>query len=254
MPRRNRASRAGPRLEGRRLAQAKAAEMGSAIRTARKRRRWTQASLGRKVDLAQSRIAQLERSPSPGTSIEIWLALATALGLPLRIDVGRDPVQEPDDAGHLRIQELMLRLARETGRARMFELPTRPVEPTRSIDVCTRDQPQRVLFIEECWNTFGNINASIRSTRRKMAEAEQLAVAVGGADGAYRVAAVWIVRDTRRNRAILQQYPEVFSAAFVGPSRQWVRALTRANEAPPVELGLVWCDRNASRLFSWRKP
>jgi transcriptional regulator with XRE-family HTH domain len=227
--------------------------LGSDVRHARKRRRWSQAMLGSKVDLSQTRIAQLERGSAPGSSLEVWYALATALGLPLRVEFGRDPVHEPDDAGHLKMQELMLRLARLTGRARTFELPTRPADPSHSIDVCTRDDGRRVLCIEECWNTFGNINAAIRSTRRKVAEAEQLAVAVGGDRDPYRVTAVWIVRDTRRNREIMARYPEVFAAAFSGSSREWVTALTTSAAAPPSEPGLVWCDRAATRLFSWRR-
>lgn len=157
--------------------------------------------------------------------MEVWFALAQALGVHLKVEFGRDPVQEPDDAGHLAIQELALRLGRPTGRARTFELPTRPANPSLSIDVCLRDDPQRMLIIEECWNSFGNINESIRSTRRKFAEAERLAVAIGGDQGAYRIAAVWIVRDTRRNREIVARYPEVFAAAFTGSSRHWGECL-----------------------------
>jgi transcriptional regulator with XRE-family HTH domain len=228
-------------------------ELGASIRTARKRRRWSQATLAAKVDLTQSRIAQLERGTVAGSSLEVWLALAEALRLPLRVEFGRDPVQEPEDAGHLAIQELSLRLGRLTQRQRMFELSTRPASPSFSIDVCLRDDSLRVLFIEECWNTFGNINAAVRSTRRKIAEAEQFAVAAGGEIGPYRVAAVWIVRDSRRNRAILARYPEVFAAAFTASSRQWVEALTKKDVAPPGELGLVWCDLRATRLFAWRK-
>jgi hypothetical protein len=68
------------------------------------------------------------------------------------------------------------------------------------------------------------------------------------------VAAVWVVRDTRRNREILARYPEVFAAAFEGSSRQWIKALTTPNAEPPSEMGLVWCDRATTRLFAWRKP
>jgi transcriptional regulator with XRE-family HTH domain len=223
------------------------------IRAARKRRRWSLRTLGDKVGLTPSRMSQIERGHGRGASLEVWFALAQALGIYLRVDFGRDPVQEPDDAGHLAIQELALRLGRETSRARLFELATKPTSPSLSIDVCLRDDAQRVLLIHECWNTFGNINESIRSTRRKIAEAEQLAVVAGGERGPYRVAAVWIVRDTRRNREIVARYPEVFAAAFAGSSRQWLRALTASAAYPPRELGLVWCDLRATRLFAWRR-
>jgi transcriptional regulator with XRE-family HTH domain len=210
--------------------------------------------LARKVDLTPSRLSQIERGDGAGVSLEVWFALAQALGIFLRIEFARDPIQQPDDAGHLAMQELALRLGRQTGRSRTFELPTRPAKPSLSIDVCLRDDQQRVLVIEECWNSFGNINESIRSTRRKIAEAEQLAVAVGGDRGPYRVAAIWIVRDTRRNREILARYPEVFAAAFTGSSRQWVAALTQSSAQPPPSLGLVWCDLRATRVAAWHRP
>lgn len=253
MPRRTRSSRAAAVLEGRRLAAMLAITLGAQVRAARKRRGWSQLALGDKVGLAPSRIGQIERGRGYGASLEVWLALGQALGIFLKVDFGRDHVQEPEDGGHLGIQELALRLGRLTGRQRTFELPTRPTNPSFSIDVGVRDDSLRVLFIEECWNTFGNINAAVRSTRRKIAEAEQLAVAIGGELGPYRVAAVWIVRDMRRNREILARYPEVFAAAFTGSSRHWVRALTTAAVEPPAELGLAWCDLRATRLFAWRK-
>ncbi|MEP7378447.1 MAG: helix-turn-helix transcriptional regulator [Chloroflexota bacterium] len=251
MPRRA-GIRAAARLEGARSARAVATMMGNMVLSARERRHWARVQLGVRVGLSATRIGQIERGDGAGVSLEVWFALAAALDMPLNVAFGRDPVREPDDAGHLKIQELMLRLARLAGRHRTFELATRPASPSFSIDVGVRDDALRVFFIEECWNTFGSINGAVRSTRRKIAEAEQLAVATGG-EGAYGVAAVWIVRDTRRNREIVTRYPEVFTAAFTGSSRLWVQALTQKGVAPPTEPGLVWCDVKATRLFAWRK-
>lgn len=231
-----------------------AATLGEVIRTGRNRRRWSRGRLGEMVGLGPTRIGQIERGDGAGVSLEVWFALGQALGIPLRVEYGRDAAEDPSDAGHLAIQELALRLGRETGRGRTFELPTRPANPSLSVDVCVTDGEQRVLIIEECWNSFGSINASVRSTRRKIAEAEQLAVAIGGDQGPYRVTAVWVVRDTRRNRGILGHYPEVFASSFTGSSRQWVAALARRGTEPPHELGLVWCDLRATRLFAWRRP
>ena len=234
------------------MATAAASILGRRIRDARTRRRWSQRELGKKVDLDPSRIGQLERGEGAGATLETWYALGVALDIPFKAEFWRDQLEEPLDAGHLRIQELMLRLARETGRPRGFELPTRPSNPAYSVDVGVRDDTNRVLIIEECWNTLGNVNASIRSTHTKVAQAMELAVAVGGEDGPYRVAACWIVRDTRRNREIVDRYPEVFATAFPASSRAWVRALTAMGVAPPMETGLVWCDLDATRLFAAR--
>ncbi len=254
MPGRNKRIRTAARLDGRKMAAAVALKLGTQIGDARKSRGWSQRQLGEKIGISPSRIGQLERGRVAGASVELLCSLSVALGVLLRLEFARDASAGPADAGHLALQELALRLGRETGRPRTFELATRPLDTGHSIDVCLRDDAHRVLIVEECWNTFGNINASVRSTRRKIAEAEQLAVAIGDDAGPYRVAAVWIVRDTRANRALLARYPEVFGAAFTGSSSGWVTALMDAAPAPPIDLGLVWCDVRATRLFPWRKP
>lgn len=250
---RQRRSRRDGRLEGRRLARDCAVRFGRRIGEARRVRKWTQAQLGDRVGLSNARISQIEAGNGTGTSVETLFTLSYVLGITLRLELARDAHSDPADAGHLMIQELMLRLAHRTGRARTFELATRPLETGHSIDVCQRDDVRRILYIEECWNSLGNINAAVRSTRRKIAETEQLAVAIAGDGAPYRVAACWIVRATRANRALLARYPEVFAATFTGSSALWVTALTRAAAEPPAELGLVWCDVAATRLWPWRR-
>jgi HTH-type transcriptional regulator/antitoxin HipB len=227
--------------------------LGRQVRAARNRRGLTQAALAERVGVHQSHVSKIERGLGGRFPLELWLAVASALGISLRVELGRDPIQEPPDAGHLAMQELALRLGRETGRTRTFELPTRPTDPALSVDVCLRDDRRRILVLEECWNTFGSINASARSTRRKIAEAEQLAATIGGPGPAYRVAACWIVRDTRRNRELLARYPEIFASTFTGSSAAWVRALTTDEVEPPADLGLVWTDVRATRLIAWRR-
>jgi DNA-binding XRE family transcriptional regulator len=240
------------RVRARIRARAVALELGQKIRESRERRRWTQRALAAKVGITQACQCQLEHG-DPGVALEIWLAEAEALGAPIRITYARDPHEDVADAGHLAIQELLLRLARAAGRQRTFELPTRPSDTSLSVDVCVRDDVHRVLQVNECWNTIGNIGAGVRNTRRKINEAEQLAAAIGGERGPYRVAACWIVRDTARNRDLLARYPEVFAATFTGSSAAWVKALKEADAQPPAEIGLVLCDRSATRLLQWRR-
>jgi hypothetical protein len=193
-----------------------------------------------------------ERGHGGNLSMDTWQRIALGLDRPLIVGLARDPDEEPADAGHLRIQELVLRLGRATGRTRTFELATRPADPNASADVGLGDVPYRALILVECWNTIGDIGAGARSTARKVAEAEGLAGVRGGDDGPYRVASVWVVRATRRNRALVARYPEVFAARFPGSSIGWVRALTEGAE-PPREAGLVWCDVACTRLFAWRR-
>jgi transcriptional regulator with XRE-family HTH domain len=239
-------------LEGRRLARSAATALGKTIQQARVRRHWTQKQLGERVGLRETRVGQIERGHGSGVPPETWFSFAVALKLPMKLEFGRDAREDPADAGHLKIQELALRLARTLGITRFFELPTKPSEPSLSVDVGWRDDARRVLILNECWNTFGNINASVRSTHRKVAEAEQLAAAASRDGNSYRVACCWIVRDTRRNRELVARYPEVFATAFPGSSTAWVRALSSPKAPVPEQPGFVWCDLQATRVFARR--
>jgi transcriptional regulator with XRE-family HTH domain len=222
------------------------------VATSRRSRGLSEVQLGALVGLDRSRISQIERGLGAGASLAVWVAVGRALERTLRLEMARDAREAPADAGHLAVQELLLRLARPTGRTRFVELATRPSNPARSSDVVSRDDRARVIILQEAWNSIGDIGAGLRSSARKAAEAEAAAVLAGGDDGPFRIASCWVVRATTRNRTLIARYPEVFSAAFPGSSSAWVRALTTA-EAPPTEPGLVWCDVAGTRLFAWRR-
>ena len=205
--------------------------------------------------MSRARLSQIERGNGAGTPLQAWIALGIALGRPLAISFSR-PLGEsrlPLDAGHLEIQEHVLRLAHATGRRGTFELPTRPADPARSTDVGLRDDRHRALIQVECWNTFGDLGAAIRATNRKSAEASAHAIATTPGDAEpYRVATVWVVRATATNRRLLATYPHIIDAAFPGSSRNWSRALTDG-ASPPAEPGLVWFDPATGRVTEHRR-
>jgi transcriptional regulator with XRE-family HTH domain len=235
------------------------ARLGGDLRSARLRRRLTQTQLGLMAGLARSTVSDLERGRGGSHTLDAWQRLALAVDRPMRIELRRDAREEPADAGHLALQELILRLGRRSGVPGGFELPTRPSDPSRSSDVGLRDDRRRILILIECWNTFSDLGAAIRSTNRKLAEAAELAIAIGG-ERPFRVAGCWVVRDLERNRRLVATYPELFASRFPGSSARWVRALTGdsgdasgSRPEPPAQLGLVWCDARATRLFAWRR-
>jgi transcriptional regulator with XRE-family HTH domain len=228
------------------------ARLGAEVRESRRRRRLTQQQLADLAGISRSAESRIELGYGGGHTFDTWQRLTLALGRPLTVTLGRDALEEPRDAGHLAMQELVLRLGRARGLVRSFELRTRPAEPWRSTDVALRDDRRRSLYLLECWNTFGDVGAAARSTNRKIAEAEDFGVAIGG-EAPYRVAGCWVVRSTERNRALVSHYPEVFAARCPGSSVGWVRFLSGAAPAPPAEPGLVWCDIGATRLFAWRR-
>ena len=240
--------------EARRLTHVIGNALGRAVKVGRTRARLTQEELGGRVGVHQTGISRIELGHANAVPLETWIRIGVALRQPLAVSFTRPlgESRQPADAGHLEMQESLLRFARAAGRAATFELPTRPTEPSRSIDICVRDARHRTLIIEEAWNTFGDIGAAIRATHRKEAEAADLAVTID--DGRpFRVAVVWVVRGSATNRAILGRYPEIIQSAFPGSSRAWARSLTTADPAPPLP-GLVWYDPATGRIREWRSP
>jgi transcriptional regulator with XRE-family HTH domain len=224
--------------------------LGKAVREGRRRRRLTQAQLAARVGLSQATVSRIERGEGDGVPIACWIGVGLALGLTPRFEFARDPLETTADAGHLAIQELLLRMGRSTGYAGTFELPITPVGPRHSVDVCLKHAQARRLVLLEAWNSITDIGAGARSFDRKLASAREVGGWLDG--GSYEIRGAWVVRATRRNRELLARYPEVFEAKFPGSSLGWARALAGGTD-PPVEPGLIWCDVDATRLFAWRR-
>ena len=167
-------------------------------------------------------------------------------------EFARDPQSDLADAGHLDIQEMLLRLTLARIWERMFEALSRTWGSDRSIDVRLLDRSGRRLVIAECWNTFGNLGEATRSSDRKVRDAQEQAVAIAGDGPPLQVGLVWIVRDTAANRATVAKYEHIFATRFPGSSQLWVKALTVPGAPMPSEPGLVWCDLRATRLFAHR--
>ena len=106
----------------------------------------------------------------------------------------------------------------------------------------------QVRILAECWNTFGDLGAATRATRRKHAEA-------GATWPEDRVATVWIVRATAANRALLARYPHIVDVAFPGSSRRWLRALTVGDVPPPDQPAILWYEAHgpSGRLTEHRR-
>ena len=237
-------------VEAARRAIEQRAAIGSQIQQLRERRGLTRSDLAARAGLGRMVESRIERGVT-NPDLDALQRIAVALGRPLLVSFGaRDPNEPPADAAHLAIQELVLRLGRSAGYVGTFELATRPAEPWRSADVGLANPPARRLIHVECWNTIGDVGAAVRSSNRKRAELDDLAIARWGPEATANL--VWVIRASARNRALVARYPEVFARALVGSSRAWVAALTAGAE-PPRHPGLVWCDVAATRLFAWRR-
>ncbi|MDQ3937846.1 MAG: helix-turn-helix domain-containing protein [Chloroflexota bacterium] len=212
-----------------------------------------QQALADRVGISRARLADIETGRGEGVPLEVWFALGEALGRDFKAEYVRDRQEEPADAGHLAIQELVLRLGMSAGYEGRFEVPMRPADPARSSDASLLDRRNRRLVLVECWNSFGDIGSASRSSNRKLAEAEAMAVVYGGDEGRFDLGLCWVVRHTPRNRELVKRYRQIFDSRFPGSSAAWVRCLTEGGPMPAAR-GLVWCDARATRLFARRQP
>jgi transcriptional regulator with XRE-family HTH domain len=177
--------RPNARIEGSKKASAFGGSAGSEVKASRQRRRLNQEALAARVGISRGRLADIEAGRGANSPLEVWFALGEALGRPFRAEFVRDRLEEPADAGHLAIQELVLKLGRRAGFDGRFEFPTRPTDPARSSDASLLDRRGRRLVLVECWNTFGDLGAAVRSSDRKLADARSLAVTLGGDEGPF---------------------------------------------------------------------
>lgn len=245
--------RPAARIVGAGRASDAASKAGREVKLSRQRRRMHQKTLAATVGISQARLAEIEAGSGAGSPPEVWFALAEALGRYLRFEFARDPQAELADAGHLQVQEIVLRVTASGGwEERTFESKSGSWGSDRSVDVRLLDRQGRRLVIGECWNTFGDLGAATRSSDRKVRDSQEHAVAIAGEGRQMQVGLVWIVRDTTANRAIVNRYEQIFATRFPGSSAAWINALTKA--APiPAGAGLIWCDTRNGRLFAHRR-
>jgi hypothetical protein len=169
-----------------------------------------------------------------------WFSLARALGIYLRFEFGRDPQAELRDAGHLDIQELVVRVAAAGGWKAEWESRSRE----RWIDVRLHDTKSGRVLIVECTNTLGDLGEAMRSSDYKVREEV--------ARGTTEVGLLWVVRDTKANRQLVSRYTRLLDSRFSGSSVAWVQALA-GSATMPSKPGLIWCDVGTTRLFARRR-
>jgi transcriptional regulator with XRE-family HTH domain len=240
--------RTNDELDGDRESGRIALALGADLRGSRRRTGLTQEQVGDRVGVKRARIGEIERGKGSSAPLALWVRLGKAVDRPFAASFSRDlrDMPEPTDAGHLAAQELVLRLARRTGRLGEFELPTRSSASAGVVDVAIRDDVQQVLILIEIWNRLTDLGAASRSTSRKVLQVEGAILRDG-----FRLASCWLLVDNAANRAIVRRFPEIVRARFPGSSLGWVRALHERHE-PPRGAGIAWIDPRSGTITELR--
>lgn len=252
-------------IAGRARSRAVAGRLGVALREARRTTGRTQAQVAIRAGVSQQLISRLELGWGQDASLETWACVAAAVGEQLvgflELAPGATP---PRDIEHLRRQSALIGIAAAGGWTAHPELAIDPEAiRSRSIDIALIRRAGREAVVVEVWDWFDDVGASLRGldakigvlTSRLRGEPGNVAERDGGGD-AWRIRGLFVVRDTRRNRAILAELRPLFASRFTGPSAGWLRALETA-AAMPDGHGLLWSDRHgrltASRLGVTRR-
>jgi len=96
----------------------------------------------------------------------------------------------------------------------------------------------------------------LRDRDRRLARVDERMIAVRTKEGdsstlVPRVSGCWVVRATKRNRALLSELRGLFRARFPGTGRAWLAALETG--APmPTEPALLWISVKGDRIWPVR--
>jgi hypothetical protein len=182
-----------------------------------------------------------------------WIRVARGTGTDLRAYLEAVTAAEaPRDAIHLRAQELVLRLAAQGGWGGTPEvrLDAGP-GGSRSADLVLERGLEVVLV--EVWDWLDDVGAAFRAWDRRLLRLDARATMRSREEGSpTTVTGLWILRATRRNRALVRDHRAVFAARFPVPGRAWLAALTIPGRACPPGAGLLWTDVRGTRLSAAR--
>jgi hypothetical protein len=166
---------------------------------------------------------------------------------------------QPRDAAHLKAQELVLRTSKSGGWSGIPEERfDADVRTSRFADVfLRRDRPpteaNEVALIEVI-DWFDDVGAPMRSWQRRLDGVERYAIAhiVDEVKPLPSVSGCWVVRATKRNRALIAEHSNLFATRFRGSARAWLAALTDEARRMPKESALLWISVSGDKLYPSR--
>jgi transcriptional regulator with XRE-family HTH domain len=234
-------------LQGRRRGEYLARRLGVGLRDARQSAGLTQQQVADGAGVSQGWISELERGSGSSGSIANWASVAAAVGEELVAFFDHAAgAGVPRDLEHLRRQQLLVSVSAAGGwRAAPEERVDVGARRPHFVDVLLQRSRRGVheKGVAEIWDLLTDVGDAMREFERKVGS-------VRDRTGAGTVSGVFVVRATRRNRALVREFSELFRARFPGSSGAWLRALTDREAPMPVQSGFLWTDVGGTRLIA----
>jgi len=224
-----------------------AARLGVALRDARRSAFLSQRAVAARCGVSHQRISELERGRGERATVATWSTVAAEIGEQLVAFIEKQPSADlPRDIEHARRQALVIETARGGGwvatpEARLVTHRDRP----RSIDVLLQRSERGEAAVVEVWNLLLDVGAALRGLDEKID-------GVGSDPIDHRVAGLWVVRGTSRNRSVLAQLALMIEPRFPAEPRAWLRAMRDPGAPMPTDPGILWSDNGGTRIFAGR--
>ena len=237
-------------MEGRARARYLAKRIGTGLHESRLGSRLTQEDASGRAGISQTSWSRIERGMTTVASFETLASCAAAVGTQLASFIeARAGSDLPRDIEHLRRQELVIATAGGGGWSARPELGIDPdAWRSRSIDVYLSRFADREIAVVEIVDLLADAGADLRGLTDKVAAVRRASPADS------RVRGLFVLRATKRNRAVVAELAGLFGARFPASSRAWLDALTSPTNAMPDSDGLLWSSVSGSELKVVRLP
>ncbi len=233
-------------LAGRQRAGTLAERLGIAVREARRRAGTTQAACARDARISQARWSNLERGLGSRAPLATWAVVAATVEMELAAFLDRSAGADlPRDIEHLRRQSAIAARATAGGWAVAPEASVAAATPGRVIDLLLERDVRREAAVVEVWDWLADVGAAFRALDEKVA-------AVRRERAGWTVAGLWVLRGTKRNRALVGELAPLFAARFPGSGRAWLQALDDPAARLPSRPALLWTDARGTRPWPAR--
>lgn len=151
--------------------------------------------------------------------------------------------ERPRDIEHALRQSALIEFAASGGWRGLPELAVDLAVRSRSVDVALTREVRREAAVMEIWDWFDDVGAAFRALdAKKQLLLDRLNSEAQGPR--WRVAACFVVRDTARNRRLLNELRPLFVARFRASSHAWLSALRDPETPMPMDDGFLWSDRS----------